>query len=385
VLPAIECGKYLNSNSALLDSNARKVYKLIADGGFHIPSALKAPRGHITVYHVRNLNCEELQKLYDVGFREVDAIDFSGKTPLMVAAYDLQYGRSIRVCEWLISKSSNPLKEVNPFGTSQVHYLGIRIAPLANRTILQLHTQREQPLSRTLFSSLLPSVQLLFQDSYRMSKDGCRCGCSPYGCSLLALFLRHVLNGIELCSRYCRGHASQGHLDYLEDEYVQQCWQDQCDILYFLVDWLLETIYGQQEIPDSAYHEVINLFLFLELGLTHTCCASYSSCSINWIRPKRPHEVHEIQEEEGEIIRELEMLCAEGNARRVSHHGPFSDFLRVFLLEVQVRPSNEISEEYVRKIEEIGVVLDADTKETFSSVPDGNGSRLGRGRSSSEL
>jgi hypothetical protein len=74
------------------------------------------------VYHVRNLNCEELQKLYDVGFREVDAIDL-GKTLLMDAAYDLKYGRSIRVCEWLISKGANPLKEVNPFGTSQVHYL----------------------------------------------------------------------------------------------------------------------------------------------------------------------------------------------------------------------------------------------------------------------
>jgi hypothetical protein len=335
---------------------------------------------------VRNLNCEEPQKLYDVGFREVDPIDFSGKTPLMVAAYDLKYGRSIRVCEWLISKGANPLKEVNPFGTSQVHYLGIGIAPLANRTILRLHTQEEQLLSKTLFSSLLPSVQLLFQDSYRMSKDGCRCRCSPHGCSPLTMFLRHVLNGIGLCSScHCRGHASQGHLNYLEDEYVRQCWQDQCDILYFLVDWLLDTIYGQQEIPDSAYHEVINLFLFLELGLTHTCCASYSSCSINWIRPKLQYEVHEIQEEEGEILRELEMLCTEGNARRVSHHGPFSGFLRVFLLEVQVMPSNEISEEYIRKIEEIGVVLDADTEETFTSAPDGDASRLGEERSSSEL
>jgi hypothetical protein len=133
-------------------------------------------------------------------------------------------------------------------------------------------------------------------------------------------------------------------------------------MIYFFANLVLEITYEPQEIPSSAYLDVIRLLLFMELGLTHTCCAVEPYLRIG--QPKSLDEVCEIQDEERELLIDLETLREEGNTRRAQYNGPFPEFLGVFLLEGKQRPQKNISKEDIRKIEEIGVVLDLDTIET---------------------
>jgi len=106
----------------LLDSTAGDVFEAIADKGIQVPSALQVPTGRSTVYHTRELTSEEMQKLRDVGFREVGIIDSSGSTPFILAARNSTYMKVVKVCEWLISKGAKPLKEVTDSGAVQIHH-----------------------------------------------------------------------------------------------------------------------------------------------------------------------------------------------------------------------------------------------------------------------
>jgi hypothetical protein len=330
-----------------------------------IPSVLQVPSGRFTVYHTRNLTREEMQKLYDAGFRDVDTLDASGETPFMVVARYM-HGAVADVCEWLMSKGASPLKEVTDFGTVQIHYLAAAMANLATRRIQRLHITRQgQVLSGVAFADLKSGIKLISRDANLMVKDHCHCGCSPDGCSPIVVFLRNTLGQVYEDS--LEGEQECWHCHHQERGFSGHCGINKnCVQLFreanfFFASYVLEIIYEQQEIPNSAYVGVIRLFLFMELGLTHTCCAVESYLRIG--RPKTWDDACEIHEEERELLLDLENLFAEASARRALYHGPFNEFLSTFLLEVQTRPRNRMSEEDIHKIEEIGVVIDLDTIE----------------------
>jgi len=151
----------------------------------------------------------------------------------------------------------------------------------------------------------------------------------------------------------CRRYSYFPFGDFAEkNRSHEKCVQDYRDILYFFASWVLEIIYNQQEIPKSAYMEIVRLFLFKELELTHTCC------SLLLKQPKCWDEVCEIQEEEREILLDHERLCFEASVRRTALDGGFHEFLQISLLEVRERPRDIISEDDIQNIKQIGVVFD---------------------------
>lgn len=366
VLPTVECTKLFGSSTGILDSRAWEVCNAIANTGIRIPSALQVPAGGFTVYHTGRLTTQNMQRLYDIGFRDVDTRDSLGETPLVVAARYM-YREGAEVCEWLISKGADPLKEVTDFGTVQIHHLASAMANLAMGKIQRLHLHRKRrALSGKSFASLRSGIKLISENSNLMVKDYCRCACSPDGCSPLTVFLKNAigqiyeesldpLEGDQGCSR-CH-HQERllpetcGILEYC----VQKCRES----IYFLAIYALDVIYEQQEIPDSAFMEVVRLFLFMELELTHTCCAAYSYLRIG--RPKSWEETREILDEERELLLDLEELCLEASTKRMFYDGQFNEFLQEFLLEVRERSRSGIDDEGIRRIEEIGVVLDYGT------------------------
>jgi ankyrin repeat protein len=196
VLSATEYKKLFGSSTGLLDSMAEEMCQAIADARIQISSALEIPYGRFTVYHTRKLTTEEMQKLYNAGFHDVDTLDSSGETPFMVAA---RYMHEIvaDICKWLILKGANPLKEVTDFGTVQIHHLATAMANLAMRTIQYQHFNRQgSPLSRVTFPDLESAIKLISRDSYLMVRDQCNCGCSPFGCSSIAVFLKNTFSQV---------------------------------------------------------------------------------------------------------------------------------------------------------------------------------------------
>jgi hypothetical protein len=366
ILTAAEYADLVSSNPGIIDSKAREVYNIIASRGCQIQSALCVPSTSSTVYHTRYLKPKEMSKLYNAGFREVDTPNSSGETPFMAAAYAMGETKSFRACEWLISKGTDPLRKVSGFGTVQIHYVAARMKETVVWKLEDWHEDSEEAcLSRAAFTDLEYGVRFITRESSLPIRDQCQCACSTDGCSPLHLLLKLTLT--DICKRIiygwctCRKFKRQQRAFPEKKGIPEECVQSYGDMLYYFAKWALEVAYEHQDIPNSAYLEAIRLFVFFELELTHTCCELGIWNRIE--QPKSLGEVHEIQEEERELLLELETLCAEGNARRALYDGPFNEFLRDFLVEVRERPQARLTKEEIRKIEEIGVVLEQDIEE----------------------
>jgi hypothetical protein len=363
VLSSTEQSKLISSNPGLLDSKAGEVYKTISDRYYEIPSDLQVPLNTSTVYHTPRLKPAEMSKLYDIGFREVDTQDNFGYTPFMVVVSNWRHITDVSVFEWLISKGVDPLAKIGKSGTAYIHYLAISLAGSALERLESLH-RRSQTLSVAAITDFIPGLRFIIQEAGLEVKDQCQCRCSPDGCSPLHLLLNYTLSYLHLSiSEESYGCADcKFRLKTLPEQegILEKCVGDYSRSIYYFVTWVLEFVYENEGIPHSAYQNVIRLFLFLELGLTHTCLTSR-----HWIHMDLmpEDELHEIQEEEKETLLDLETLCKEGSALLALYEAPFYEFLNDFLSEVRARPQAKLSKENIRNIEEIGVVLEQDLKD----------------------
>lgn len=290
------------SDPGLLDSNARKVCNIIQDRGIQISSTLLVPLNSLTVYHTKLLSSEELSKLYDAGFRDVDALDSLGRTSFMVAAGEIRDIADISVFEWLVSKGANPMKVVSDVGTVQLHYFAVQMAWVAFVNIWRSSRDgKKHRLSKEAFAYFESHVRFTIRQSGLIIKDQCQCGCCRDGCSPLHLLSKKktliliyvaVVDGRHKIWSYDDKEDAFTETQGSDEKYIQYC----LGILCNLITRALEIAYEHLEIPDSAYREAIRLFLFLDLGLTHTCCGSNAYPKIG--KRKSRDEVFEIQEEE---------------------------------------------------------------------------------------
>jgi hypothetical protein len=83
-------------------------------------------------------------------------------------------------------------------------------------------------------------------------------------------------------------------------------------------------VFGDVQILDFVHGEFIRLLAFCKLQLTHTCC----DAEHNHLAP-RISEVDrlEIQEEEREIIRRLDIFIEMYDAAFAAHKGPIRDLI----------------------------------------------------------
>lgn len=366
VLPNAKYKELLRNNVDLFDSMAAEAYRKIVKKGFRVPSALRVSDNRTSVYHTHSLSSEEMQKLYEAGFREIDALRHRAggpwghiqMTPLMTAVENLDASADLRPLEWLISKGANLLKEVTTFGAFPIHWLAATLTCLHVMNSID-NFQPTLRLPQEAYLDLRSSFQLISKGSNLMATDRCRCGCVLNGCSSINFLLKHMfgLAGDTLKSR----NRHRWRFEAAPKTFMQWNLEDFC----FFANWIVETAYGHREILESTYNEVVRLFLFWELELTHTCCTSgfNRSSRYGWTiwKLKSWEEVCEIRDEERELLLDLDNLCSEASTRRKLYDGPFNEFLQAFLHEVRERPRTKIGEEDIKNIEEIGVVLDYDT------------------------
>lgn len=366
VLSSSDYVMLVGSVIGLLDRTAYGVYKRIIESGHPVGPALRVSQQHTSVYHYqRYLTVEKANLLYNAGFYNVDAPDKEGYTPLMVAVirYELSTGTSL--FKWLVSKGADLVRQVTPAGTLQIHFLALGVGKWVSESIKKIHSnslglsQHSDGFPQEL-AEITPLVKLLFQEEYLKVNDDCFCECSVRGCSTLSILRKECLRGLP--RGYCRecAHKSWRRYDQLNCDFLKQCLPRYRAAQFVFLDWVLNTIYGRQEIPEMIINDFIRWFLFLELGITHTCCTLYG-WEPRCLTPLSPDEISEIQDEEKELIAELEALCQEASLRWCDHIGSFVDFLQPFLQEVHERPSRAFSRKDVRRMEEIGVVLQPGT------------------------
>jgi len=273
VLSSTDYAMLVGSGVDLPDRTAYDLYQRITDCGISLRPALRVHRKHISVYHYNShgtLTLEKLNILYDAGFHDVDTQDSKGATPLIIAAVDLQYSNDTSVCEQLILKGADLFKKITATGTSPLHFLALGVGNCAARTIKKVPKAVPAGSERLKFLAQsfanLTGLKLGFQEDYLETTDNCICACSVYGCSFLSVLLKE-------CSRVSYRRCiscwiESNRIDCLQSKqaflahYNSFCQGARVLFLH----WVLEAVYGQQQIPDTVADSVTRSLLFVDLA-----------------------------------------------------------------------------------------------------------------------
>jgi hypothetical protein len=303
--------------------------------------------------NLKALSRSDAKKLFAYGFRDIDAYDYSGLTPLMSllrhgsfgfdSVNDLEYGA------WLISKgaslSNEPKKshfgEQRAQGSIAQHFYTASIGQhVANHFAGSPYDWVSEFWeccsfsSRRLFSSLLA----------QSNSDNCICGCSTFGCTSLTAFLEPLFSD------------SGWYLKHFEE-------MTYTSLLKSILP-ILPRGHGLDPVDFSNFqHQLIRAFTFERLGLTHTCC------EIGWDETtavflcRDQEDMEEIREEESislgmfnELVESLQKQFDELVIPLVEF---FEEYWEPSMEKEERRDSSETwDEEEVRNLEEIGVVLE---------------------------
>lgn len=317
----------------------------------HLPlQASSLLSGCRTVYHIKNLEVDFAEKLWQHGFRDIDVHDEDGLTPLTIRRFG--YGFSYIVTEieiyfWLIQKGAKlhrpqhgPL-DYDPDSTPDalelprkprtLHYLAARIGYIAGDSVGQESTDsKKQPLQNVL-SQLSKDARLLptsiFSDA---SCDDCVCACSTQGCLASTMMLKKFrTRRIGETTREWFALATEYLIDLVGPH--NSCW-----------DWLDK--------------EVIRVGTFHELELGHTCCRWTAWEPLTKLESE---EREEIREEDHDKIELLESLLQEFEEDRGAED------LMTFLEGYWATRMDQLHQEQGGRVDEeglrqIGVVLHSD-------------------------
>ncbi|KAF2490770.1 hypothetical protein BU16DRAFT_585146 [Lophium mytilinum] len=314
VLPSELQERYGLSDDRILDAQAVDVYEAIChiDGSEHralYPGVLRD-----TVYHCRKLTKPMAEILYQAGFRDIDCRNQEGILPVLSVIGSprivLNMSTHLELVEWLWSKGVNLHQVEEPSNTTPALALVDELRFLGPWSRFKIKDIGQALLAEVF----LPDIS-----------DDCECYCSPHGCRAIS----RILRGTEWLQ-----------LNHPQRMMILGSWEPFRE----LAPWF-----------DSA---IIRALTFGGLGLRHTCHSNF-----NMLRPCRTpseEEIHEIHDEEHEIIEQLEDLVIEFETQLKHHNGILLEFLKGYWSERMHEVLSEevdLDEAEIHRIEEVGVVL----------------------------
>ncbi|MCJ1371615.1 hypothetical protein MMC20_002834 [Loxospora ochrophaea] len=188
-------------------------------------------------------------------------------------------------------------------------------------------------LSRILRDGILENVTLM--------RDSCICACSFSGCTMHSMLLKEL--------RTSRSPRSKSRHEFKSIRILPY------------IDWWISVTTANHVPRKEDVMEVLRVFLFDELGLTHTCCEylwfnGYSS----FVPFEDPEDIREIHEEERETIERLEGLLQIASEQWDNHTGSFLDFLKTFLQQIDLSKADDPPEDYIQRLKELGAQVEVD-------------------------
>jgi hypothetical protein len=127
-LPSLALERLNLQHDRILDEQVFGVWKALSDYAVPVEEALRAGHNPCTVYHVHNLDAKIAADLFNAGFRDVDSVDDSGRTPLMRLGcqhpYDMPLAEILRLGIWLTSKGADIRRNLPDFNGSVGHQIG---------------------------------------------------------------------------------------------------------------------------------------------------------------------------------------------------------------------------------------------------------------------
>lgn len=200
-LPGSDASAMGLRQATVLDSKAQLVVKALRTRGFGIPPSLQldAPdKAHcrsnsVTVFHhCFGHNRADFDVLFNLGFRDFEAFDPVGLSPLLSWCSVMPRFEAYEACIWLIEHGANlwdPVPNTN-LATTAHHLYGF--ISLMNHDYQYADPEKVKSSVQTLTKVL----------STHDVRDVCRCSCSPGGCSTIAWFLKWNLGIKDILDEY---------------------------------------------------------------------------------------------------------------------------------------------------------------------------------------
>ena len=301
-----------------------------------------------TVYHVSHLTVEVAEKLWQIGFRDIDVPNEQGLTPLMCRRFSNLID-ALDVSSWLIQKGAklhrlqhrtqdydaDPTTRAMelPLVNSALHHVAYNIGDSATYLAKREQSGHAKRLQIELHrlckeARLLAGIVLL-----DVSCDDCVCACSLQGCLASTMMLKSFEKNFFLASS-------------------RRKW------FVLATEYLIDLVGSSDSCPDWLAKELIRYQTFKELELRHTCCKGNYSLGLI---PCDAEEQAEIQDEDHEKIEILESLLEEFEEHRGNQD--VLSFLKGYWamrMDQVHREQGHVDKEALR---EIGVVLHKDSVE----------------------
>ena len=373
-LPPSSIGKLDMSSDKLLDHKANLAVAMLAEIEIPVPQSLLSiePLGQ-TVYHNHILNLRQARLLWEAGFRDINALDWLGLSPLMQQAigqlmYPFQFQAalgSLELLGWFLSNGANPhnlqryafrkVDNKNNRGERQqiqrtemrssvaaLHYAGLLLCAWISGGIV-VGTRKQRLLRDS------SSVALLCDILGDTTRDSCRCTCSSGGCLAFTMIIKYLFRCLR---NYCTSR------NFLSRK--RKTWLDCLQYLAVIRDI---------EEPQMLWlrSEIFRIITFGRLRLKHTCCTlggfddhdpGTPTCVIVELGDEEDRE--EIRQEQEERVEKLEALIVEFEDKYQELGIPLGDFIDGYWRQ----RTKEVMREQVavdrEQLSRIGVVMDED-------------------------
>lgn len=307
----------------LLNRKAYKAYQLLKAIGVDVSNVQEEREW--SVYDKIEVNVKLADRLWDAGFQDVDEVDDMGGTSLMkLQSTPSQYGPAalLQMANWLIAKGAAiDRKELN---SSVLCLLGKTVG----RTIY--FSESVESAASELSQMSGGCKDLMRRILLDNTRDACCCPYAFAGCSGLTRFL----------TEFFRPRNNRPF-----DELV--------DRLAVMLE-KLTTTEPQQHLGDELAPGILRFITCYSLDISHTCAHDLRTGI-------KPDEVREIQDDEKYLILDLDELSAEFLSKYKEFGVPLSDFVKGYWwteMNAILSSRETPSEEYVRQVRGIGVVLD---------------------------
>ncbi|KAL4875899.1 hypothetical protein BJY04DRAFT_201008 [Aspergillus karnatakaensis] len=245
----------------LPDTNALTIFTEVKARTLSVDLSLD-PMSNLGVYYHSTFQIDQMEVLYQAGFRDIDTPDYDGYPPVLI--YDRWPDRP---------GTTVPVSQHNFY-----HFIAINIMRAVERELtLELFDHRPV-MTQDVLSSLSHDYRSFVEHTLSQScTDLCSCACSSAGCTPLIGAIKFSLG----------------------------FWCMPFTVMIVIWKEVIELI---QEVAGCG-NEVLRLFTFNDLSLTHTCCrptvGEYYEIEFTMFDEE---DAAEIQDEESVLIEEYEVL-----------------------------------------------------------------------------
>ena len=337
----------------LLDGRAAEIQRVLIDADIEIPESISVRWTPGAVYHGPIRSAKQADQLWDAGFRDIDSPNDLGRTPIMVTDCHAK----LEYDQWLLDHGADLHGEIPSVhhnecgkghritGLTKIHYVARNLGWNGRLLI----TSKVDSAPRVVNGPLINFEGLLTQTG---CLDDCHCACSSGGCAPFTVLLKTLNKSPNL---------------YLKDP------EEPSECRRLLLQQLESPGHPASSAPmlSNIIEKVIRFETFEALQLTHTCCefGLYSPS-----RRYTPEEVQEIHEEWEELLSKHEDLVSEFCHKFQELGGTLTSFLEGYWqtrMDEVLKEEKPYSEEEIRKLREMGVVLEEVPDETDDKSKEG--------------